>query len=372
MLISFAVALFASAVICSAVLSIVVRRLAVRVGLIDRPARRKMHAEPTPLGGGIAIFATTAGIICAALLFAIIQNAVGISSRLPGLLHNQIPLAVARAPVAFYVLAGGAVIFVLGLVDDIRGLRPWQRLVVQAGVAAALYFASEDLRLTAFAEWPVLPFCYTVLWIVGLTNAFNLLDNMDGLSAGVAMIVSLVLIVIAVMTEQYFMAATLLVFGGALLGFLSLNFPPASLFMGDAGSMFIGYMLGVSTILFTYFVPGEGISPVSALLTPVVAMAVPLYDTISVILIRLGERRPIMVADKSHFSHRLVDLGMTPRSAVLTIYLFTLATGLLAPLLLKVRPALSWLVLADVALLLFLVWLIEHAGRIGRTQGGQQ
>ncbi|MFO7898232.1 MAG: MraY family glycosyltransferase [Planctomycetota bacterium] len=368
MLVSLAVALFASALICSAVLSIVLRRVAPRLGLVDRPGRRKIHHEPMPLGGGIAIFGTTAGIIVAALVFAIVQAAGGVSSWLPGVLRSQLPLAAGRAPVAFYVLAGGAVIFALGLIDDVRGLPPWVRIAVQGAVAAALYFLSEDLRLTGFAEWPVLPFVYTVLWIVGLTNAFNLLDNMDGLSAGVGVIVSLVFTVVAVLTEQYFMAATLLVFGGALLGFLGLNFPPASLFMGDAGSMFVGYMLSVVTILFTFFVPGEDLSPVPALLTPIVVMAVPLYDTISVVLIRLGEGRPIMSGDKRHFSHRLVDLGMTPRAAVLTIYLVTLCTGLLAPLLLLVSAALSWLVLVDVGLMLVLVWLLEHAGRVGRTR----
>jgi len=368
MLITLGVILFVAAFVCSALLSRILRGVARRVGFVDRPGARKIHLEPVALGGGVALFATTTAIAVGGVAFALLQNRTGFISGLPRVLQDHIPLIVDRAPLALYVFAGGAVMFALGLLDDAFQLSPVIRLAVQVGVAATLYAVSEELRLTAFAGSATLSFFYTVFWVVGITNAFNLLDNMDGLSAGVALIASFAFLVVAVMTQQYFLAAVLLVFAGSLVGFLLLNFPPASLFMGDAGSMFVGYMLGVLTILFTFYTPGRGLNPVSALLTPLVILAVPLYDTISVVIIRLAAGKSIVSGDKNHFSHRLVTLGMTRRAAVMTIYLVTLCTGLLAPLLMRVSPGLSLLVFANVAVMLVLVWLLEHAGRRGRTQ----
>ena len=369
MLVVLGAILLASAFICSALLCWAIRSAARRVRFVDRPGAGKIHSESVALGGGIALFLTTAGIVGAGVVFALIQRG-DVMTWPPRVIQDHIPRILARASLVLYILAGGAVMFVLGFLDDVRQLSPWTRLAVQTLVAALLCVSSDELRVTAFVAHKGVSFIYTILWVVGITNAFNLLDNMDGLSAGVAAIASLLFIVVAVITQQYFLAAMLLVFLGALLGFLVFNFPPASLFMGDAGSMFIGYLLAMLTILFTFYVPNRGYNPFSALLVPVVILAVPIYDTISVVVIRLAQGKPIFGGDKNHFSHRLVALGMSKRAAVLTIYLVTLCTGLLAPLLLRLETAMSLLVFANVAMMLALIWLLEHVGRRGRNNQG--
>ena len=366
MLIILGLILIVSAALSSTLLCWLVRGIARRVNFVDRPGERKIHTEPIALGGGAGFFVTTVLIILGGVIFAVLQRD-GAATWLPDVLRHHIPAIIDRANLLFYVLGGAAVLFLVGLLDDIWQLSPWIRLVVQAGVAAVLWLASDELRVTVFvgADW--LSFTYTVLWIVGITNAFNLLDNMDGLSAGVGFVASAMFLVVAIITQQYFLAAMLLVFSGSLLGFLLFNFPPASLFMGDAGSTFIGYMLGTLTILFTFYMPERGHNPVSAIVVPLVILAVPLYDTISVVCIRLASGKPVFDADKNHFSHRLVVLGMGKRAAVLTICIVTLCTGLLAPLLLKLEISMSLLVLANVFVMLVLVWLLEHAGRRGRA-----
>jgi UDP-GlcNAc:undecaprenyl-phosphate GlcNAc-1-phosphate transferase len=361
--------LLLSAFVASVVLCGGVRALTLRLGFVDRPGARKIHDEPVALGGGVGLLLTTVGLVAAGLLFALAQDQAGMIPWLPAVLKKHIPLIVDRAGLAFYVLAGGMVVGLLGLIDDIRQLSPWTRLAVQAFVAVALCHLSREIRVTAFVRYHALSWIYTVLWIVGITNAFNLLDNMDGLSAGVAVVASVMFLVIAVMTQQYFLAAMLLVFAGALLGFLAYNFPPASLFMGDAGSMFVGYWLSVLTVLFTFYMPGRGYDPVSAMLVPLVILAVPIYDTVSVVVIRLAAGRSVFSGDRNHFSHRLVALGMSRPAAVWTIYLVTLCTGVLAPLLLKLETPLALLVFANVAGMLLIVWLLEHIGRRNRGSG---
>ena len=373
MLIILGLILVVSATLTSALLCWLMRSIARRVNFVDRPGERKIHTEPIALGGGAGFFATTVLIIVAGLLFAFSQRN-GAAEWLPEVLTSNIHDIIDRWGLVFYVLGGGAVLFLVGLMDDIWQLSPWIRLIVQAAVAATLWFASDELRVTAFSGNAWLSLTLTVLWIVGITNAFNLLDNMDGLSAGVGVVASAMFLVVAIVTQQYLLAAMLIVFAGSLLGFLIFNFPPASLFMGDAGSTFIGYMLGTLTILFTFYMPGRGYNPIAAIVVPLVILAVPIYDTISVVCIRLASGKPVFGADKNHFSHRLVVLGMGKRTAVVTIYIVTLCTGLLAPLLLKLDEEMSLLVFANVLVTLMLVWLLEHAGRRGRadSQGNGQ
>ncbi len=228
----------------------------------------------------------------------------------------------------------------VGLVDDRFGLG-WQlRLGLQC-VVATVCVLWQGWRLTAFIDVPWITWGLSVIWIVGLINSFNMLDNMDGLSAGVAAIAATMLAAVLLVTPdaqtrqpQLFVAGFLLVIVGALLGFLWHNRPPARIFMGDAGSYFVGFCIAVTTLLATY-TEYQGTRQ-HAVLAPLCVMAVPLYDMISVIWIRLREGRSPFQADKSHFSHRLVDLGLTKGQAVLTIYLTTATCGLGALLLQRV------------------------------------
>ncbi len=302
------------------------RIVAPRVGLVDRPGGRKAHARPTPLGGGVAIWLTTALVLGAGSL------AIGLGrSMLPPDLAVHLGGLRERGPMLAVVFGLATTIMAMGLADDRFGLGWGVRLLVQVALAAVLPIVG--VRITLFppiSQFPILTDALTVLWVVGLTNSFNFLDNMDGLAAGVGLIAAGLFAGALWAVGGLFVPAVLMVLVGALAGFLAHNSSPARLFMGDAGSNFLGFLLGALTVLGTF---AKGPSARFAVLTPLLVMAVPLYDTASVILIRLRAGRSPFRPDRSHFSHRLVDRGLTPRRAVWTIYLVTLAGGLGALLL---------------------------------------
>jgi UDP-GlcNAc:undecaprenyl-phosphate GlcNAc-1-phosphate transferase len=202
----------------------------------------------------------------------------------------------------------------------------------------------------------------TMMWIVGITNAFNFLDNMDGLSAGVAAVCTTAFLVTAISIEQWFVAATLALLLGALLGFLFWNFPPAKIFMGDSGSLVIGFVLGVLTVRTTYLPPGQKFAAGwYSVFAPVIVLALPLYDLVVVTIIRLARGKSPFVGDTNHFSHRLVARGMSRRTAVLCLYLITAATAVAAILLPHVQSAFgAILIFAQTLLVLGVVALLEQ------------
>ena len=328
----------------------IVRHVAPRFGLVDKPGGRKAHLAPTPLGGGVGLWLTVMLVLAGVGLIAWL---------LPGILPEQLAPYIRgawlRSNRLLLLLALSSIIMVLGLLDD-RFTLSWKiRIIVQFGLAALFVFAGE--QATIFQSNRGLTALVTILWIVGLTNSFNFLDNMDGLAASVGLIASLLFIGAQVAVGSLFVPAVLLVLSGALLGFLVHNRPPARLFMGDAGSNFLGFLLGTLTVEGTF--TREGFSPI-AVLAPLLVMAVPLYDTISVILIRIREGRSPFQADRCHLSHRLVDRGLTRPMAVLTIDLITLAAGLGALLLHRVRQPLdAAVILAQTAAVLGIVAVLE-------------
>jgi len=345
-----------------------IRRVGPRWGLVDRPGQRKIHHTPMPTAGGLAIWAALvlpllAGYAGLALLAGDFTSSANqsllafVAPHVGGLWQQAGKLAA--------LLAGGTVLVILGLVDDRRGLDWRLRLGVQTLVALAMVLLGW--RLTAFVDLPLLTGAVSVLWIVGLTNSFNMLDNMDGLSAGVAAIAAGLLAVLMLGTPnpvthqpQLFVGGFALLLVGALGGFLVHNRPRARLFMGDAGSYLVGYLMAMTTLMATF---AGGDRPPHAVLAPLCLLAIPLYDTVSVVLIRLRAGRSPFVGDKSHFSHRLVALGLSPAQAVLTIYLATACCGLGALVLHQVSPAGAAVVLAMVLATLALVAILEVAGR---------
>jgi len=281
------------------------------------------------------------------------------SSILPESLAIHVGGVHARAGELLEILALATVIMVMGLIDDRRNLK-WQvRLGVQ--VLCATILAASGLRVTLFWPFthPLVGGAVTVLWIVGLTNSFNMLDNMDGLAASVGLIGSVLFCVAQVAAGSLFPPAVLLILVGALAGFLVHNQAPARLYMGDAGSNFLGFMLGAMTVVGTYHVSGVD-SPFSVLV-PLLVMAVPLYDTTSVVLIRLREGRSPFQGDRRHFSHRLVARGLTPPQAVWTIDLVTLACGLGSLLLHRLDAWGAILIMMQVCCLLGVVAILELA-----------
>ena len=370
-------ACFGSAFVVSIITTRLMKTLSPRWGLIDQPAARKVHVTPTPLGGGIGIWAGV--VIPIAMAQAVVYWLNGleqIPEWLPEEIRPHLGGVTLRLGKLWGILGAGTVLSVMGLIDDRQNL-PWQpRLAIQVLVAVGL--TSFGVRATVFVEWPAVGYVVSVLWILCLVNSFNFLDNMDGLSAGIGLIASLMfsaILLTALSEPRWLVASVLLVLAGSLAGFLWWNWSPASIFMGDTGSYLIGLILATMTILGTFY---EGIQPVSGfpstgrhvILAPLCVLAVPLYDTISVLLIRIKEKRSPFQPDKSHFSHRLVELGLKPRNAVLTIHLATLTTGLGGLLLYQVP---NWNSAAIVAGLIFCVLLIiAILETAGRRQNGEE
>lgn len=361
----FTSACLLSAFIVSCVATALMRRWAPKWGLIDQPADRKVHTAPTPLGGGIGIWL---GVVLPLAAAVIVAGFLTRGERLPGWIPADVAPhldgVLARARPLLAILCGGTLLAVMGLIDDVKNL-PWvPRLLVQLLVAVGLTFAGVEA--TVFVPVPWVGKVLTVIWILVLVNAFNFLDNMDGLSSGIALIAALLFAVVMLTPPgepRWLVGGALLVLAGSLAGFLVHNWPPARIFMGDSGSYFIGLIMACLTIRGTFYAAEMGPSK-HVILAPLCILAVPLYDFCSVMLIRLREGRSPFHADKSHFSHRLVEFGLKPRDAVLTIHLATLTTGLGALLLYRIP---DWsgalLVVALIACVLAIIAILETVGR---------
>lgn len=341
-------------------------RIAPSIGLVDHPGHRKIHSRPMPLGGGVAIFWAMALPILLGLAAVHLADPgfVGRFIRHPELaafmdgakLQTRLSLGLMGAMFALHVL---------GLCDDRKSLGPYIKLVIQLTTAAAIVIPF-DMRAMTFLDrlgwgsWPSA--LLTIVWITAITNAFNFLDNMDGLSAGVAAVCSTAFLITAIIIQQWFVAAALALLVGATIGFLFWNFPPARIFMGDSGSLVIGFALGVLTVRTTYLPPGQDLAAGwYSILVPLIVLAVPLYDLIVVSVIRISRGKSPFVGDTNHFSHRLVARGMSRRTAVLCIYLVTAATAVAAVLLPQVQSTLgAILIFAQTILVLGVVALLEQ------------
>jgi UDP-GlcNAc:undecaprenyl-phosphate GlcNAc-1-phosphate transferase len=354
-----ALAATAVAFFLSAMATHLAKRVAFRVGMLDIPQRHKAHAQPIPLLGGCAIFASILGPCLLAMALASIWAARGAPAWLPQAFAQYIPGAASKINEALVVLAGALALHVIGIVDDKMNLGPWLKLIAQLAISITVVLMCGIRVLTVLGE----PYSAvaSVLWLVAITNSFNFLDNMDGLSAGVGAICAASLLAAALSVGQVFVSAWLCLLVGSLAGFLIHNFPPARIFMGDAGSLIIGYLLGVISMMATYVNPA---SPYHAhayvVLVPLIVMAVPLYDTFSVMFIRIREGRNPMVGDRRHFSHRLLRRGMSTRTAVLTIWLCTAATAMGATLLPYTSGWIgSCLILAQTFAILAIIAMLE-------------
>jgi UDP-GlcNAc:undecaprenyl-phosphate GlcNAc-1-phosphate transferase len=364
----WALGLVALACVLCAGLCSLARRYAPRWGFVDRPGGHKGHRVPTPLGGGVAIWLTIVSILVLGLLAVRVLGPGG----LPEPLARHVGGIWERSGELLWILGLASVIMVMGLVDDLKSLDWHIRLLIQFGCAIAV--AALGARVTLFGPFthPLLGGAVTVFWIVGLTNAFNMLDNMDGLAASVGLIAAALFCGAQVAAGSLFAPAVLLVVVGALAGFLVHNHAPARIFMGDAGSNFLGFLLGVLTVVgtFTQDKRGGDYSPYGVL-APLLVMAVPLYDMISVILIRIREGRSPFLGDRRHFSHRLVSRGLTPAQAVWTIDLVTLAGGLGTLLLHRLDGAGACVVLAQTCCLLGVVAILEMSASRSEQVNGQ-
>jgi UDP-GlcNAc:undecaprenyl-phosphate GlcNAc-1-phosphate transferase len=320
-----AIAVLASALVLSLALVPVAARLARRLGVMDDPGPRKIHGEAMPRLGGLAVFGAFTAVVLAGYL------GVPVLSGLPWIqTHLAGPIALLQEAYRveaklLALLLGAAIVFTVGLLDDVLGSRFKVGWKAAGQVVAALVLVAGGVR-SDILVYEALNVALTLVWVVGITNAFNLLDNMDGLAAGVAFVASTVLLINAWLLGEFFISLVLVAFMGSLLGFLAHNWHPATIFLGDGGSLLIGYVLASLTLLERYV--SHASSTYFPVLMPVLVLALPILDTATVVTIRLREGRPIYVGDSRHLSHRLVSLGMRPPLAVFTICLIALALGL--------------------------------------------
>lgn len=288
-------------VLVAVILTPVARRLARDVNLVAKPKADRWHKEPTALMGGPVI------VIAAIGAFLLFFGTGG--------------TALIRA-----WLVGAVMISLVGVYDDIRGLRPSSKLIAQ--IIAALLPVSFGLTIPVFH--PLVAFWIVVFWIVGITNAFNLLDNMDGLAAGIAAIASAILGLHAYQAGDVPLTAAAAAVSGAAIGFLFYNFQPASIFMGDGGSLFLGYSLGTLSLL---RVTARPLVSLSIIAVPVFVLAIPIFDTTLVTILRVLHGKPVSQGGRDHSSHRLVSLGLSERRAVTILYVIAASTGLVSLLL---------------------------------------
>lgn len=333
-----------------------VKRLAWYCNMVDRPEAgvHKSHEQPTPYGGAIAIACGLFLTLGVALPYGLpLLSDYALQSNIFWLVNLvRVGSDFVQADSDLWtVLLGGCALLLAGFIDDWRSLLPLTRLLAQLGIIAIVVFAAPACRLALFPDAPYLNIGLTVLWIGVMTNSFNFLDNMDGLSAGIAAIALVILSFMALLLRDFALATLCLVLFGALCGFLLYNLPPATIFMGDAGGLFLGFCTSAAaTILSKSYAEATLYGPYQ--LAPLLVLAVPVYDFASINLIRIRNGARPWIGDKNHISHRLVRAGLSRRGAVLTIYALTGLTAL--PALLALRfDEIYWL--ATTALLISLL-----------------
>jgi UDP-GlcNAc:undecaprenyl-phosphate GlcNAc-1-phosphate transferase len=336
---STVILLFFGALVIAIAVTPVSKWLAPHVGMIAVPRTRDIHTRPVPRMGGIAIFI---GVMAVTVLFS-----------------NQAFIREAAA-----ILFGAALMSFLGLIDDRFSLSAYVRLLAQLGTAFLMWYVG--VRVQVFAT-PALDAALTMIWIVGITNAMNFLDNMDGLLAGISAVISAFFLLLAVINGQYLISLLSAAVLGACIGFLIWNLNPASVFMGDSGSMFLGFLLAVIAIKLRFM--GQSLSV--SWMIPVIIMGLPIFDMSLVSISRLRRgKNPLTTPGKDHSSHRIADHGFTRREAVMILYLVCGALGVTAVLSSFADIFANYLIAAALlALGLFMLWFMEFGPwKLSQTQ----
>jgi UDP-GlcNAc:undecaprenyl-phosphate GlcNAc-1-phosphate transferase len=336
-----------------------VLRMGHRLGAMDSAgaAGHEKTLRAIPNIGGVAIYAAVVLPMAAALLACLLVPDL-VSRLVPALTDDNLARLRESAPTAGALLLCLTALHVMGLIDDRRGLGPWLKLAIQFGAASVMVIFFDVRLLTVLG--PVPSCALSILWIVVITNAINFLDNMDGLAGGVSAIAAGLFMIAALVVDQWFIAASLALLIGALVGFLMFNFPPARIFMGDGGSLVVGFLLAVLTARTTYLAEG---SAWYGVLMPVVVLAIPVYDFLTVTFIRLRQGRSPFVGDQQHLSHRLVQRGLSRRGAVIVIWSATFVTGVGGIALGTLEAWQALLVGMQTLAILVMLGLLEFASR---------
>lgn len=313
---------WAVAMAMGAFLTFFCKKMARRLGFVDRPhsERHKRHRRPVPVLGGPALFLSWAATIGLGLFIV----AGGSMSGLPERIMTYLPGVEMRLPQLAWVVGGALVLVLMGMLDDRHALPALPKFLIQAAVCGLVAWQG-DIRVSVFIPYPGLALALSILWLLTILNAINFLDNMDGLAAGIAAIASFFFAIVGAVQQQYFVTVFSVVLCGASCGFLFFNRPPASIFMGDSGSQFLGFCLGVIGALTTYCTP-ESQSPAPVLI-PVLILGVPLFDLAAVVFIRTRMGRPFYMGDNRHISHRFENMGIGRPLSVLVVLLLVFASG---------------------------------------------
>ena len=305
-----------------------VRYAALKLGILDQPSSRKIHSAPVPLMGGAAIYVAFIAALAIWGERSYVNEVVGI-------------------------FVGATLVSIVGALDDSRGLGSYLKLLFQVAAASILILSGVQVRLFD----GMLDIVLTLFWVVGITNAFNLLDNMDGLSSGVATIAAAFFTLLAAMSDQYLVGTLAAALCGACIGFLVYNWNPARVFMGDTGSLFLGFLLAAVGIKLRFPANTASIT----WMIPVLVMALPVFDTTLVFISRLRRgKNPLTTAGKDHVSHRLARRTGSQREAVLLCYLITGGTGLASIFLTQANTQEALIIgLTAVALATVALWKLE-------------
>lgn len=329
------------------------RRYAGLLGLVDKPKSEghKNHRQATPVAGGAAMW-------CAWILTVIMGYATA------ELGQGHIPAAIAQAIQGLSSVATRLTIFALcatvlmlaGIYDDRFAMKAWSKFLIQFAVAFLTACMGSQMLAAYCPQW--LAIVLATLWIVTVINAINFFDNMDGLAGGTGAIALLFLLIVSLLRGQYFVAMLHSAALGAVVGFLFFNRHPASIFMGDSGSHFLGYIIACGSLLTTYYIP-QHTPTLAALMIPPLILAVPLLDAVIVVAIRMYLGKPIYVGDNRHLSHRFTAMGISRPLAVRLIWLLSLISGTGALTLLWLPPAGVTLIILQVMALMATILIIQ-------------
>ena len=313
----------AASVVLALILTPLVRTFARRYGIVAKPKTDRWHKKPTAMLGGIAIW---------------LSVVISVQFFIP------------QTTYSWTLLRAGTFLFLVGLVDDLIHIKPYQKLIGQILGAAFVIYYGLSLPWTSSV---VINMALAIFWLIGITNAINLLDNMDGLAPGIAIIAAGFLALSFVSSNQYVEALIMISFAGALLGFLVFNSHPASIFMGDCGSMFVGFFLASSALV--HVSGGRSRSFLPVLAVPILVLFIPIFDTTFVTILRKLSGRAASQGGRDHTSHRLVALGMSERHAVWMLYGFAALSGLLALVVQRARLDVSLAAVSGFTILLTLI-----------------
>ncbi len=333
------IALWGLSFLLSLLLTPIIQGISIRRGWFDQPDEQRVHDKPVPRLGGVAVFLA---FTLSLLPLLLVHNPITIQMRmLWSLLSDLLPAVLA--------------IFVLGVLDDIFGLKPYVKLLVQ--VACGVWVFYHGVRIGIIANPAGKPFDLgiwslplTVLWLVGITNAFNLVDGIDGLAGGIALFGMATMVVISIFTDSGLPFALVATLAGAVSGFLPYNFHPASIFLGDSGSLFLGFTLGALSLVWA-----QKSTLAVSILGPILIFALPIADTGLAIVRRFFSGAPLFTRDRDHIHHRLLRLGLSPQQVVIVLYAACFVVGLLALTFVHVSAGLA---LFALVFLLLSSWLV--------------